>query len=283
MPSDVVLSLVDHSPHPMLVCDAGWRVVYLNQPMRAHFGWQLAALRGRPLTALGLEGETIAALQAALARQEPVAIVLCHRDGVPTPVSVQATVIMEREGRPAYILALLPRDGGASAESRQPASLLRRTHQGQPAAARPAVAAPAPLSVVRLWLDRLAEIEALEGSTGAPARRYLALLSGLVRRGDSLAQIGGGEFLLVLRAWAPDAWRITERLRAAAAQRALEPGWPVCLLSAGIASTEQPSPGSGPLLLRRAAIALEAARRDGGNCIRIAPVQEPATKRRAVG
>ena len=148
-----------------------------------------------------------------------------------------------------------------------------------------ASAGRAPVSAVLLDLDGIAAIRAQHGRVaGAEAlRRYARLLRRLTRATDVLGRLEEHAFLLVLSAWAPEAWRCAERLRAAVAQAVLTPEWDRCTVSAGIASTEWPSAGDALVLVEQAAAILLAAKQAGGNRIRIAPLQEPVERIRRAG
>ena len=129
------------------------------------------------------------------------------------------------------------------------------------------------LSVAMLDLDEFKQLNDRCGhAAGDEAlRRYASTLRRLTHNAGFLGRLGGDEFLLILPAWAPVAWRSAERLRAAVAQQALNPGWSHCTVSVGIASVERPRGTEGPALIQRADAALYDAKRHGKDRVFIAP------------
>jgi diguanylate cyclase (GGDEF)-like protein len=129
-----------------------------------------------------------------------------------------------------------------------------------------------PLSLIMLDLDRFKHLNDSAGhDAGDAALRKLAdCFRHELRGADSAARFGGDEFALILpQAQSDGAMFIAERLRVRI-QEIVIPGFGNLTTSIGVASF--PLHGSTRTELFRAAdAALYAAKREGRNCVRVAP------------
>lgn len=310
MPKTDYRSLIDNAPDPILVCDAQWQVVYVNTCAAERYGWTVEGVIGRSFDALCTEPSEAAELRVAVERRDQGDQILSlrHDDGAVSSVIMRGVSISTGKATSGYALYLSrPSDDSTSLRLAGQVRSLKASLQAyrevaltDPLSGLPnrraledalsrecarAAREGTAVSAIMLDLDGFKQINDQHGhAAGDEAlRRYAQLLRRLCRRYDFLGRWGGDEFLIILPVWAPQAWRCAERLRAAVAQEVIQPGWKRCTLSAGLASAERPSADSGPTLVAQADAVLYTAKRAGGNCIRIAPLQGTTERTRRAG
>jgi diguanylate cyclase (GGDEF)-like protein len=97
-------------------------------------------------------------------------------------------------------------------------------------------------------------------------------LAGSLRVGDSVVRYGGDEFLLVLPAVAlGSASRIAERMRRVVSETPVRTGATTIRVTVSVGLAQRLRGETRDALVARAAVALAAARRQSGNCVRLAP------------
>jgi diguanylate cyclase (GGDEF)-like protein len=96
-------------------------------------------------------------------------------------------------------------------------------------------------------------------------------LAGSLRVGDSVVRYGGDEFLLVLPAVAlGSASRVAERVRRVVSEARVNAGVATITVTVSVGLAQRLRGELREVLIARAAAALAAARRQGGNCVRLA-------------
>jgi diguanylate cyclase (GGDEF)-like protein len=137
----------------------------------------------------------------------------------------------------------------------------------------PGEAALGPLSLALVDVDGLRHINDRIGqSAGDEVLRATGqALAGALRIGDAVVRYGGDEFLLVTpNVSLTSASRIFERARQAVEETQVQAGAERLRMTVSIGVAERMPPETRAQLVKRAATALDAAKRRGGNSVRVA-------------